>query len=360
MSGGVERHVENVAVRMAQAGHEVFVYVRSHYTDPALQEYKGVKLIHIPSINTKHLDAITHTFFSTVHVLFQDYDIIHYHAIGPSTLSFIPKWLKRKAKVVATFHCQDYFHKKWGWFARKYLRFGEWAACTVPEKTIVVSRGLQEYVFRTYGREAVLIPNGADIEINVGSDALGGFGLKEKRYILSVGRLVKHKGVHYLIDAFRQLEDTNKLPNNFKLVIVGKNAETPEYEEYLKVMGRGRENIVFLGERTGRELRQLFANAALFVQPSESEGMSIALLEAMGYGLATVVSDIDANTEVVGDAGIVFENKNVADLRDKMAYLLNRPEEVERFGDRARERIRQHYSWDAIAKRTVELYRSLM
>ncbi|MDD5084273.1 MAG: glycosyltransferase family 4 protein [Candidatus Moranbacteria bacterium] len=359
LSGGVEKHVENVAVRMAQEGHDVSVYVRSYYTDPSLKEYKGVKLLHMPSIRTKNLDAITHTFLSTLHALFGRYDVIHYQSVGPTTLSFIPMLLTRKTKVISTFHCRDHFHKKWGWFAKMYLKFGEYVSCTIPHKTIVVSKGLQGYALQKYGCEVALIPNGADVQTHVGSDVLNRFGLKENRYILSVGRLVKHKGVHYLINAFGQLEDTNKLPNNFKLVIVGKNAETPEYEEYLKMMSTGRENVMFLGERTGRELRQLFANAYLFVQPSESEGMSIALLEAMGYGLATVVSDIDPNVEVIADAGVIFENKNVDDLRDKLAYLLNRPEEAAALGAQAQQRVADNYSWDAIAQQTVSLYRSL-
>lgn len=359
LSGGVEKHVENVAVRMAQAGHEVFVYVRSHYTDASLKEYKGVKLVHVPSIKTKNLDAIVHTFFSTLHALFQGYDVIHYQSVGPTTLSFIPRILLWKTKVVATFHCQDSFHKKWGWFAKKYLQFGEYVACRVPHKTIVVSSGLREYALKQYNRKAVLVPNGADVETNIGADLLAQFGLEEKKYILSVGRLVKHKGVHYLVNAFGKLEDARKLPENFKLVIVGKNAETPEYEAYLKMMSKGRNNVVFLGEQTGANLQQLFANAYLFVQPSESEGMSIALLEAMGYGLTTIVSNIDANVEVVSDAGIIFENKNIADLQKKMAYCINHPDEVAMIGVKAQKRIADTYSWNAIAQQTLHFYESL-
>lgn len=359
VSGGVEKHVENVAVRMAQAGHDVFVYVRSHYTNDSLKEYKGVKLVHVPSIKTKNLDAIVHTLFSTLHALFQGYDVIHYQSVGPTTMSFIPRLLLWKTKVVATFHCQDSLHKKWGWFARKYLQFGEYVACTIPHKTIVVSSGLQEYAMKQYNRKAVLIPNGADVETHIGKDLLSQFGLEEKKYILSVGRLVKHKGVHYLVNAFGKLEDTHKLPKNFKLVIVGKNAETPEYEAYLKMMSKGRNNVVFLGEQTGANLQQLFANAYLFVQPSESEGMSIALLEAMGYGLTSIVSNIDANVEVIGHAGIIFENKNILDLQTKIAYCLKHSDEVARIGIKAQRRIAEMYSWNAIAKQTIQLYQGL-
>ena len=195
--------------------------------------------------------------------------------------------------------------------------------------------------------------------MNIGKDLLAQFGLEENKYILSVGRLVKHKGVHYLVNAFGKLEDTHKLPKNFKLVIVGKNAETPEYESYLKMMSKGRNSVVFLGEQTGKNLQQLFANAYLFVQPSESEGMSIALLEAMGYGLATVVSSIDANVEAIGHAGIIFENKNVLDLQSKIAYCLNHPNEVAHIGAQAQKRIADRSSWDAIAKQTIQLYQGL-
>lgn len=360
-SGGVEKYVEQLAIRMAEAGHEVFVYARPHYTDPALRAWKGVHIVHLPSIPTKHLDAITHTFFATVHALFGRYDIIHYQAVGPSILSFIPALLLRHAKVVSTFHCRDYFHKKWGAFARMALRFGEWAACHVPKKTIVVSKELQEYVFKRYGRRSVFIPNGANIVSEKPiPESLSKFGLRGGRYVLSVGRLVGHKGVHYLIKAFMELEDTNKIPNNTKLVIVGTNAKTKEYESYLRLMAKGRENILFLGERYGRELEELFSYAALFVQPSESEGMSIVLLEAMAHGLPTIASDIRVNREVLGDAGVLFQNKNMADLRDKMAFLLSCPEESIALGARAQMRIKKEYSWDMIVEKTLSVYRDTL
>lgn len=355
-SGTIEKHVERLATRMAKEGHEVFAYVRPHYTDPKLKAWKGVHLIHLPSLHSKNLDAISHTILSTVHALFSGYDIIHYHGIGPSSLLFIPKILLRKARIVSTFHCQDYFHKKWSWFARIYLRFGEYIACRIPDRTIVVSRELQQYVRRRYRRLAEFVPNGAEAGRTENSSFLPTVGLREKRYVLSVGRLVGHKGVHYLIKAFLELEDTNSLPNNTKLVIVGASAATPEYEKYLRLMAKGRENILFLGERFNMELEQLFSHAAVFVQPSEAEGASLALLEALGHSVPTIASNIRANADILGNAGLLFENKNVADLREKLAYILNRPEDAAVFGDRGERLIRSKYSWDALADRTLSIY----
>jgi len=358
-SGGIERHVEEIAVRMAKQGHEVFVYVRNNYTPKELTLYKGVHLIHLPSISTKHLDAISHTFFASLHALISRYDVIHYHGIGPSILSFIPRFLKWKTPVVATFHCQDYYHQKWGAVARTALRLGEWMTCKVPNKTITVSKSLALLAKEKYDTETSIIPNGAVVSYCEKTNEISAWNLKDKKYILSQGRLIKHKGVHYLIEAFKQLEDTSKVPNNFKLVIVGDGFHTDDYVRYLHTISKGRENIIFTGSQTGEAMEQLFSHAYLFVQPSESEGMSLSLLEAMGHGLTPLVSDIKENVDVVEKDGFSFVSKSVGDLRDRLAYLISRPDEVEKVGALAKQKIQDQFSWDSIAKKTVDLYKSI-
>ncbi len=356
LSGGVEKYVEQVAKRMAAHGHQVTVYVRSNYTPVDRTEWEGVHLVHTPGIHTKHLDAITCTFTAVVHALFQPYDIVHFQSIGPSTLAWILKVLKRDTIVLATFHSIDYLHQKWGWFARTFLRLGEWLICRVPQRTMVVSKDLVRHVREKHGREATYIPNGATVQKTEAVDRLWAFGLKPERYILSVSRLVAHKGVHHLIKAFMQMEDTNQLPNNFKLVIVGKEVDTAAYEQYLKTLSENRETILFLGEQTGEALEQLFSSAFLFVQPSEEEGLSIALLEAMGHGLPVVSSDIPANLEAVGVAATTFASGDSEDLKKKLAYLINRPRERKRLGAEAKEWIRTQYNWDAITQQILAVY----
>lgn len=359
-SGGIERHVEEVAVRMVKAGHEVFVYVRNNYTPEKMESYRGVHLIHLPSIPTKHLDAITHTLLASLHALFCRYDIVHYHGIGPTLLSWIPRFLKPGTPVVATFHCQDYYHQKWGAFARLSLRIGELMTCKIPNKTIAVSKSLAFLAKEKYGCQTTIIPNGAEISYCEQTDELSKWNLKDKRYILSQGRLIKHKGVHYLIEAFKQLEDTSKIPNNFKLVIVGDGFHTDDYVRYLHTIAKGRKNIIFTGTQTGEAMEQLFSHAYLFVQPSESEGMSLSLLEAMGHGLTPLVSDIKENTDVIEKDGFSFSSKSVADLHARLAYLLSRPEEVKQVGVLAKKRIQDEFSWDSIAKKTADLYESIL
>lgn len=364
LSGGVERHVEELAVRQVRLGHEVTVYARKSYQTSKKKlkkierptHYKGVRIIHIPSIATKNLDAITYTFLATFHALFMSFDVVHYQAIGPTSLAWIIKWFKRKSTVVATFHCKDYEHQKWGAFARAYFRFGEWVTCNVPDVTIAVSRSLVRYAKQKYNRVVHYVPNGSQVRLILSARSLSRWKVRPRGYVLSVSRLVRHKGIHFLIEAFKALEDTNRLPNNYKLVIVGGSSQTDEYVKYLKFIAKGRKNIIFTGELKGRPLHELFTHAGLFVQPSLAEGLSIALLESLGYGLPALVSDIPENKEAIGDAGFTFKSANKNDLIKQLSYLINTPRAVEEMRVKAKARAHQEYHWDVIAERTLEVY----
>jgi len=353
--GGVERHVEELATRLVKEGNEVFVYVRNHYTPKDLNEYKGVKLIHLPSLKTKHLDAITHTLLASLDVLRREADIIHYHAIGPSSLLWIPKLFKRQVKIISTFHSDDRKHKKWGYLARKFLGLGAYISVKWPHKTIAVSRYQSRVHGQEFNGELEYIPNGVPVFEKVSPQLITEkWGLAGNDYILAVSRLIKHKGLHYLIRAYSILKNVDK-----KLVIVGDGNYTDNYAQYLRNLAGDNKNIIFTGNQTGQALAELYSNAYLFVQPSEAEGLSIALLEAMSYGQAVLCSDIEPNKEAVADLALTFRNKSITDLSQKLRYLLNHPEIVAEMGLKLQERARLEYNWDHIAKRTIALYESL-
>ncbi len=354
-SGGIEKHVEDLATELVARGHDVRVYTRPNYTDPALKEYKGISLVSLPSIATKNLDAISHTFLAVLDLLRRKTDIIHFHGIGPSSLIPLARILKPRAKIVATFHCQDYFLKKWSRFARFYLRFGEWVACTMADATIAVSRSLSAYVAETYSRPALYIPSGVHAPATGAEAALGDWGLEPKEYILAVSRLIPDKGLHFLVDAFKRTK-TEK-----KLVIAGDGAYTDAYVSELQMLAASDPRIIFVGRQHGEALNALYTHAALFVQPSQSEGLSIALLEAMSYGLPVLVSDIAGNLEAIGTTGLTFTNRSVSDLEEKLAeFLAADPKDISMIASAGRERVMKEYGWQAIASSTETLYSELI
>ncbi|MFH0818644.1 MAG: glycosyltransferase family 4 protein [Patescibacteria group bacterium] len=350
--GGIEKHVEELSVRLADLGNKVYVYTRAYYTDKNKKKYQTVNLINLPTIHTKHLDAISHTLFSSVHALFQDYDIIHYHGVGPCLLSFIPRILKPQAKVVCTFHCIDRHHQKWGWFARFMLWLGERAACTFAHEVVTVSKNLQSYTYEVYNCRSRYIPNGISEVQNIKPSIISQkYGLDGNDYIVVVSRLIPHKGIHYLIEAYQGLI-TDK-----KLVIVGDSSFTDPYVRALKEQAGGSDKIIFTGFESGQTLAELFSNAYVYVQPSESEGLPISVLEAAVYGKCVLASDIPANMEIVRECGLHFENTNVSDLREKLKFVLENPDVVAKTGKYARKYVLENYNWTDIVKKTVRMYR---
>lgn len=353
-SGGIERHVDELATRLAERGHDVTCYVRPRHAGARVSEYRGVKLRRAFSIPTRSLDTVTHAFFATLSALARPVDVIHYHGVGPATLAWIPRLLKPKAKVVVTIHALDRHNPKWGPVARAYLRFGEWAATRFPHATIAVSRSIKAYCKEKLGTDVAYVPNGATPKPYPGDDALARWGLKSGGYILTVARLVRPKGIHHLVQAFDGFED------RMKLVIVGAGDAHSEYAEELRKLGEGNSAVVFTGFQSGAALEQLYVNAYVYVHPSEKEGLSISILEAMSAGRTVLVSDIPENMESIDHSGLTFVNADVDDLRAKLRELLNHPEIVEERGARAKAWVRQEYDWDAIVAKTEALYVDLL
>jgi len=352
--GGIETHVRELATRLAERGHDVTVYSRRAYvTKPHPKEYQGVTLCYIPTIYRKNIEAIVHTLLSSIDAIFKNFDIIHYHGVGPATLAWIPRLFSRNTKVVVTFHSQDRFHPKWSLLARLYLYFGEWASCKFPDATVTVSHIIQVYCRNKFKTQAVYIPNGAEVQDVKEFDRLSQFGLNKDGYILNVGRLVPQKGIQFLIDAYKQIK-TDK-----KLVIVGAPGFSPEYLKLLEDKARGNNDITFLGFQTGETLRQLFAHTFLYCQPSEAEGLSISVLEAMSYGRCLLVSDIPENLEAMHHSGVSFKNTDVSDLTNKLTELIKNPDKVEKYGELAQKTVSERFNWEIICDHVEALFISL-
>lgn len=355
--GGVERHVEELATRMAGKGHDVTVFCRTRYNPEGNRAYAGLRLVNKPAIYSKHLEAISNTAMIMPSVLW-GYDIVHFHATGPSLLSWVPRLFRQKA--VVTVHGLDFMRAKWGGLASAVLKAGAWTAINCPNATIVVSRTLQKYYKDTAGKDSYWVPNGVSEPVLRPLDALKRFGLEPGRYILSLGRLVPEKGIHYLINAFRALE------TDLKLVIAGGGMLDNSYERELREMAAGDERIIFTGPLYGPDKDEAFSNAELFVLPSDLEGMPIAMLEAMSYGCPLLSSDIPECAEIFTDVKISsekpicasFSAADIYSLQESIKSLLTR-EDLAQMGQRGREYILKEYQWDKIADETLNVYKGL-
>lgn len=357
--GGIERHVEELSVELAKQGHTVAVYARKWYTPANIKNYHGVELIHTPTLRTKNLDAIVHTFTSTIHALFQKADVIHYHGVGPALLSWIPRIFSPKTKVVVTMHCLDRYHQKWGVLARLMLRMGEWAGCVFAHQAISVSKTIQNYCLNEYQKSTTYIPNGVIPSEKQNSALIDQWDITPGKYLLMVSRLVKHKGAHYLLEAWQFVRQQNpELLKDYKLVIVGGSTFTDDYVKELHQIARGDNSIIFTDWQKGQTLEELYANTAMLVHPSENEGLPITVLQAMSYARPVLVSDISEHKEVISDERFWFSNTSTISLAEKITELMQKPELLKENGDRNKMVVEKHYNWKDITKQTIALYSS--
>jgi glycosyltransferase involved in cell wall biosynthesis len=219
----------------------------------------------------------------------------------------------------------------------------------------VVSQVQQVYLREKYGVEAAYIPPGIDDPVMRSPSLIRELGLRGNDYILFASRLVREKGAHYLIDAYRKL-DTDK-----RLIIVGDVSNEDVYKNELRTLaGESNGRIVFTGFVSREMLQEFYSNAYLFVLPSEIEGLSAGLLEAMSYGNACVVSDIAENREGLGDKGFYFRNKDSGDLSALLETLIANEDVVKEKREAAKSHVMAAHSWERVTDQIEDLYRKML
>lgn len=348
--GGVETHCQSLYPRIVENRHNVTIFARKGYVGPTEPySYLGIQIEPIWAPKKKSLEAISHTLYGVLRVALRrkDFDLLHIHGIGPALLVPLAKLLG--LKVIMTHHGPDYDRQKWGRFAKRVLRLGEFLGCRYSDNVITVSRHIQNSIKQLYGCEGHYVPNGVPLpELLPPGEAVTRWGLTPKKYVLAVGRLVPEKGLHDLLDAFRAVN------TSWKLVIAGATDHEDEYSRCLKAKAASDKRVVMTGFIKGQVLGEILSNAGLFVLPSYHEGLPIALLEAMSYDLPILVSDIPANKELAADSE-TFPVGNVNALAKNLECFLSLP----KAGSACRSRIESDYNWDSVAVQTEKVYLEL-
>jgi glycosyltransferase involved in cell wall biosynthesis len=342
---------------LVELGCEVDVIVRASYQSPEIGvEWKGIRFHRLWSPKSKGLEAILHTLLGVLYAgLVRRPDVLHIQAIGPALMVPLARLLG--LRVVVTHHGPDYDRQKWGRFAKLALQLGERFGMRWSNGRIVISEVIRGLVRRKHGCDSTLIPNGVVLPVMPDSvDALASFGLVPGKYALLVSRLVPEKRHLDLIAAFRRAA----LPG-WKLAIVGASDHPDAYvrEVLATATATATPGVVCTGLQTGLALRELYANAGIFVLPSSHEGLPIAMLEALSYGLPVVASDIPANLEVGLPAEHYFPLGDVGALAMRLGEFAAQPLTVE-VRESRRAWVAERFDWRDIARRTLAVYRAVV
>ena len=351
--GGVETHCEELFPRLLSRGFDVTLIRRLNYVHDDLKEWNGVKLVTLPSPKKKSFEAIIHTFRAINKAKRLGADVLHVHAIGPALLVPYAKLLGMK--VVFTHHGPDYDRDKWGFAAKTILKMGERMGCMFADDVIVISNVIKNLIARKYGRtkNVHLIYNGvSEPEICDYPEYFKELGIEKGKYVLGMCRFVPEKNLHHLVEAFvkRKKSHTDLTDStDIKLVLAGDTDFEDSYSMGLKEMAR-KNGVVLTGFIKGRKLHSLLTNCRCYCLPSSHEGLPIALLEAMSYGVKVIVSDIPANLEVGLPKEDYFRCGNVDELSEKLGKIIDSPLQHVDYD-------MSKYDWDRIADEVAKIYK---
>ena len=349
--GGFETAVDELSRGLVKLGHQVVVYNRTGMSNHAGASYEGVELVTLPTVRSKNLSTICHAFLSTLHAMFRKADVVHYFTTGATLFAPLPRLMGKK--VVCSVDGTDWQRAKWGRVARWYLRLSERLAVFFCHGLISDSSEVLDYYRRNYGAASSCIVYGMREHRSNKRDVLERFGLKEKEYVLFVGRLVPENNVHHLLKAFERVKTSKKL------VIVG---DDPWERDYIVSLRSTRDpRVIFTGGIYGDGYTQLQQNAYLFVLPDEVGGTHPALVEAMGFGNCVLVNDTPSNLEVIADAGFSYRgSEGDENLVHQLRMLVDEPALVEKYRRRAWHRAQEHYRWEDVVRQHALLYQRIL
>jgi glycosyltransferase involved in cell wall biosynthesis len=340
---GFETCVEAVGRRLSARGHQVTVYCRSHITGKADQSYLGMKRVTLPSIRTKGLETVSHTLLSTLHAVTRGRpDVAVMFGVGNAL--FCGPLRRAGVPVAINVDGPDWSRRKWGALGSRFLHWSERIAGRAASVVIADSRAVARYYEDQYRTASSFIPYGADIPEEVGTAALGKFGLDPRGYLLAVGRFVPENGLHDLIRAYAEVRP--EMP----FVVVGDAPYSESYKRDLKAMAPA--GVIFTGYQFGAAYHELSHHAYAFLFAGEVGGTHPVLVEQLAHGNCILARGTDSNSEVVDDAGLYFTDHN--ELVEKLNLVIVDQPTVERLRLCAIERAKV-YSWDRVTEEYEQL-----
>jgi glycosyltransferase involved in cell wall biosynthesis len=348
-AAGADKFAMELFPRLVARGHSVVAYNR-RYTDVHLdiEEYKGVTIKTIKTVNSKGFDTLIHSFKSTLDIISNNTaDIVHIQNGGNSIWALLLRLFGKK--VYISQDGVDWKRDKWPWYGKMYLKISALLTAYLPNDVIfdnVISKRLFENMFH---KQFKFIPFGSEVEEPDNDDSiLQKLNLEKNEYYLFVGRFIPDKGLHYLIPAF------TKSNSNKKLVLVGGSPNPSPYEKKIKELAN--DNVVFAGYVYGHDVTHLMLNSYCYVQPSDVEGLSPVVLSVMGLGVPLIVSDIEENLYAVKDTATTFKKADIKSLVEKIKYAENNHDIIQNLAIKARYRALTEFNWDKVTEDHIRVF----
>lgn len=351
---GFETLAEELSVRLVKKGFEITVYCRKGYVQKKRRTYRGVKLVTLPSVRSKNWETFSHSLVSTLHALFQGFDAIYYLGVGSAPFAILPKLFGKR--IVINVDGLDWKREKWGPAAKAYLAVSELIASFLADEIVTDSKFIQKYYRRKFSKKTKYISYGFLPQKIKNSSVLTKYGLRPKKYLVWVGRLVPDNHADELINAFL------KFNTRMKCVLIGDNSNPSNYKGKLVEKVKANKQVIFTGFLNRDLYANLVSHAFAYIETKRSGGAHPSLIEAMGFGSLIISNNHPANREVLGKGAIYYRAGLSGDLAKKIRKAVDPrwAKEAQAFKKLARARAKKKYNWEDITEKYESLFKRLV
>ena len=347
--GGFETFAEELGARLAARGHQVTVYGRRGFIDPQLGEYRGMRLVVLPALRSKHLETVSHTFVAALHAARRGFDVVL--MCNAANAPFVRILQLAGIPVALNVDGLERKRRKWGFAGRSYYRLGECLAARLPNALITDAEVIHRYYRRAYKAPSEMIVYGGDLEPPMKSDLLNRLGLEPCEYLLYVSRFEPENNPDRVVEAYRRVEGSRPL------VMVG----GAPYAHGLtrRVAELADERVLLPGPIYGEGYRQLLFNCRTYIHATEVGGTHPALVEAMGASRPVLYYDTPENREVAGGVGSRFSFGGDDNLESVIHRVIDDEERLNEMGRLSARRVEERYRWSDVADRYEKVLEEL-
>jgi glycosyltransferase involved in cell wall biosynthesis len=347
---GTETFYMELAPRLVELGHEVIVYCRKPLFKDQPAQYRGVRLIYLPSLETKNLGTFTHTLACMFDVLHRDVDAILVTNVANAIHCVIPRMFRKKCAL--NVDGVEWKRGKWGPIGKLYFYVNAWLSGKILPRGIVTDAyAMRKLYMKEFGTPSACIAYGANIECSVEPGIVRQYGLEPGNYYLIASRLVPENNAEMIVEGFQKAKSPKLL------AIAGDANYQSRFVDTLKKKAENR--VRFLGHVANIEhVKELHCNAYAYIHGHMMGGTNPALLKALGYGNCILAHENSFNAEVLGNCGMLFRGAD--DLAEKITMIEDSPQIAEDYRRLAPERIRSRYSWEQITNQYEEFFYQLV
>lgn len=338
--GGFETFASELAPRLVERGHHVTVYGRRGAVTWPESHYKGVRLVILPTIHTKHLDTPIHTLLACLHAATRRYDVVL--VCNAANAPFTALLRIAGTPVVLNVDGIERLRKKWGRAGRGWYWMSEFLATKLASALVSDADEIQTYYRERWGADSTMIPYGASTLQPEGRSTLDKYAVKPRAYVLAVARLEPENNVDLIVRAFARVK------TNMHLIIVGDTPFPSGHKDALRAAAECDPRVILTGFVYGEPCHELQANSFCYVHAADVGGTSPALLESMALGGCVIVSNTPQNLEVIDSAGWSFERGSEDSLVEQLQYAVDAPDEADALREKARWRVEEVYSWEGV------------